>query len=71
MKKKIIYMSFVTTFLIPNTSFTYLEQRSGKIIPHTILGFIATAFNTVSFQWNSFKNLINKILIKIEKYRSE
>lgn len=63
--KNIIILFFVITFLLmPNNAFAYLDPGTGSIILQAILGFIAAAFATISFQWNRFKNFLKKLFEK-------
>lgn len=64
MKFKLIKIILFSTFVMPNHAYAYLDPGTGSIILQAILGFIAAAFATISFQWNRLKNFLKKIFNK-------
>tara|TARA_B100001741_G_C16354287_1_gene505548 strand:+ start:460 stop:675 length:216 start_codon:yes stop_codon:yes gene_type:complete len=58
---KIIFTA-ILIFLIPSTSYAYLDPGTGSIILQAIIGAIAAGLMTIKIWWQKFKILLSKFL---------
>tara|TARA_B100000700_G_scaffold291676_1_gene350902 strand:- start:997 stop:1212 length:216 start_codon:yes stop_codon:yes gene_type:complete len=58
---KIIFTATLI-FLIPSTSYAYLDPGTGSIILQAIIGAIAAGLMTIKIWWQKFKILLSKFL---------
>ena len=65
MKK--IFLIFSIYFLVPSTSYAYLDPLSGSVILQLIIAGIAAFFAYVIFYYRKFKELLKNIFKKEEK----
>tara|TARA_Y100000590_G_scaffold453712_1_gene599258 strand:- start:2616 stop:2831 length:216 start_codon:yes stop_codon:yes gene_type:complete len=67
MKKYLLYLVIIISFLFTTSANAYLDPGTGSIILQAILGFIAASIATISFYWSKLKLFFTKLFKKNKK----
>jgi|TARA_B100000787_G_C16001272_1_gene210175 hypothetical protein len=67
MKRHLLYLITIISFLLITPSFAYLDPGTGSMILQAILAFIAASIATLSFYWNKVKFFLIKLFKKNNK----
>ena len=67
MKKYLLYLVIIISFLFTTSANAYLDPGTGSIILQAILGFIAASIATISFYWSKLKLFLTKLFKKNKK----
>jgi len=67
MKKNLLYLVIIISFLFTTSANAYLDPGTGSIILQAILGFIAASIATISFYWSKLKLFFTKLFKKNKK----
>ena len=55
MKKYLLYLVIIISFVFTTSANAYLDPGTGSIILQAILGFIAASIATISLYWSKLK----------------
>ena len=67
MKKYLLYLVIIISFVFTTSANAYLDPGTGSIILQAILGFIAASIATISFYWSKLKLFFTKLFKKNKK----
>jgi len=64
---KRLFLIFGVYFLVPSTSYAYLDPGTGSVILQYIIAGIAAAGATVLYYWKKFKVFFTKKILRKNK----
>lgn len=67
MKKYLLYLVIIISFVFTTSANAYLDPGTGSIILQAILGFIAASIATISLYWSKLKFFFTKLFKKNKK----